>query len=357
VVFSPLMAAISNVALGGMLGVVVSSAVLAQGVVLPSSDLTSRSRVIFLVFGDSGTGESGQARVGQAMYQTCRARGCDFALLLGDALYENGIEVDDRMDAGRSRDAIKGQFRTKFEQPYEAFHQLPGFRFWVALGNHDYRRNALASLVDYASLSDLWGLPAFNYEVPRLPAWLQIHAIHTDADVRRDLNGIQVEAIRQRLCAESPSARWRFAFGHHPVFSSGHHRGDGNERRVRALLVEPLFRPCGVHAYFAGHAHHQEHLTAPGFEQVVQGAAARLRGNNRPDGRSLARQRYFSRSFGFAIVEVDAERLRLDFYDVANTRERGRQQDLLPADTVLRYSWCGTRADVGRPERTDARCE
>lgn len=319
-------------------------------------DHRAKPQIVMLVFGDSGTGEAGQARIGRAMFDVCRARQCDLALVLGDAIYENGIEVRQRSDASRSAEEIRAQFRLKFEAPYEPFRALSGFRFWVALGNHDYRRHTLSTLIDYSRVSDLWRLPAFHYDVPALPDWLQIRAIHTDTDVGRDLNGLQVDVLKQSLCAEGRTPRWKFAFGHHPVYNSGQHRGDANERRVRALLEEPLLRACGVHVYFAGHAHHQEHLSAPGFEQVIQGAAAQIDGRNRPDRGLPARQRYASHTFGFAVVVVDPERVRMDFYDVRGTRARGAFVQPSPDDVVVRYSWCATREEVGRPEREARPC-
>ena len=65
---------------------------------------------------------------------------------------------------------------------------------------------------------------------------------------------------------------------------------------------------CVVHLYLSGHAHHQEHLTARGFEQVIQGAAARSKGGNNPRDEPHVRQRFFSRTFGFALVTVDPDR-------------------------------------------------
>ncbi len=36
------------------------------------TDLSEREKLVVLVLGDSGTGNAGQYRVGQAMYETCR---------------------------------------------------------------------------------------------------------------------------------------------------------------------------------------------------------------------------------------------------------------------------------------------
>ena len=321
------------------------------------ADLSGREALTILVFGDGGTGEAGQYRVAQAMYDVCEREGCELALMLGDNLYDNGIEVRDRSDGQASLRDILSQFDNKFAHPYQAFERIPGFHFWVSLGNHDYRRNALGALFTYSEVSPLWRFPALHYEIPRLPDWVQIHAVHTDTDVRRDLNGLQVASIKRAMCDDGSPERWKILFGHQPVYNSGHHRNDGEERRTRALIEQPLILECGVHLYLAGHAHHQEHLTARGFEQVIQGAAGKTKGSNRTRTEPHVRQRYFSRTFGFAVVTVDPAHLRIDFYDVVNTREKADQVVLPRSHEILRsYSWCGTREDVGQVERSAAPC-
>ena len=91
----------------------VAIAVLAAAVPLPgqqwpfeTADLTGRDELVILVFGDGGTGEASQYRVGHAMAEVCRRRGCDLALMLGDKLYGNGIEVTARSDVAASRQEI-----------------------------------------------------------------------------------------------------------------------------------------------------------------------------------------------------------------------------------------------------------
>ena len=321
------------------------------------TDLRDRGTLTILVFGDAGTGHAGQHRVGRAMFDVCRARRCDLAVMLGDNIYENGIEVDSRTDGRASYREILAQFDEKFARPYEPFGTLTGFHFWGVLGNHDYRRNASGAMVTYSEFSDLWRLPAPYYAIPRLPDWIQMHAIHTDTDVRRDLNGLQVASIRRKMCRDDHPDRWKLLFGHHPVYNSGHHRNDRQEQRTRALVEQPLILECGIHLYLSGHAHHQEHLTARGFEQVIQGAAARTKGSNNPRDERHVRQRFFSRTFGFALVTVNPARLRLDFYDVLSTREKASEIVFpTPDDVVLSYSWCGTREDVGQPPRDATPC-
>ena len=321
------------------------------------TDLSDRERLVLLVLGDSGTGNAGQYRVGQAMFETCRQRGCDLALMLGDNIYENGIEVKSRASVDASYREILQQFDQKFEAPYRSFESIPGFQFWIVLGNHDYRKNAMGAMLTYSEFSKLWRFPTFHYQIPLLPEWIQIYGLHTDTDERRDLNGLQVTSAKRALCAEENPERWKIAFGHQPVYNSGHHRGDSQEQRTRALIESPLFRECGVHVYLAGHAHHQEHLTASGFEQIIQGASARTKGSSRPPASPSVQQRHFSQNFGFAIIEIDPIRIRFDFYDVLNTREKaGEVTPPRPEEIVLAYSWCGSQQDIGRPSISAPAC-
>ncbi|MGH8454263.1 MAG: hypothetical protein ACRESW_06905, partial [Nevskiales bacterium] len=86
----------------------------------------SGESVSFVAFGDAGqqsnAGPATQTAVGDAMARICAARGCDFALELGDNIYLSGVDsVED------------AQWQTKFEQPYANFN----YPIYAALGNHD----------------------------------------------------------------------------------------------------------------------------------------------------------------------------------------------------------------------------
>src|SRR5690606_16435034 len=76
--------------------------------------------VRFLALGDGGRGNSKQYEVAAAMEGVCAAKGCDFAIYLGDNIYSDGVSsVDD------------SQFEEKFESPYASLD----FPFYMALGN------------------------------------------------------------------------------------------------------------------------------------------------------------------------------------------------------------------------------
>ncbi len=94
---------------------------------------------------------------------------------------------------------------------------------------------------------------------------------------------------------------------------------------IKLKLLEPLIVNCGVQFYFSGHEHQQEHLSAPEFEQVVQGAAAKLRPVREAPKRDPAvRQMAAESTYGFALMEVTAERLVLRFF--GENGEKSMQQ-------------------------------
>src|SRR5687767_13049132 len=81
--------------LGALLGVAGcgSGTELVERPILDSghSDHSSADSLTFLVFGDSGTGEPEQHKVASGMRRICEAEGCDFALGLGDNIYDEGV--------------------------------------------------------------------------------------------------------------------------------------------------------------------------------------------------------------------------------------------------------------------------
>lgn len=116
--------------------------------------------VRFIAVGDTGTGDGNQYRVANAMRNKCELDGCKFVLMLGDNIYENG--VDSMNDA---------QFESKFENPFQDI-DAP---FYVVTGNHDYGGYGLGIIiepdkalyqVDYSDISpnSKWRMPEQYYQ-------------------------------------------------------------------------------------------------------------------------------------------------------------------------------------------------
>ena len=94
-----------------------------------------------------------------------------------------------------------------------------------------------------------------------------------------------------------------------------------------AARLRPLIRSCGVQGLPMGHDHHQEHLTAQRVEQIIEGAAGKLRAVATRDARNTAQQRSRPR---------------------ASMRERGAApSDNLVAGDEDGHSWAIAREDIG----------
>ena len=56
---------------------------------------TTKDVVRFVALGDTGRGNDGARRVARAIANKCATDGCDFALLLGDNVYQGGAASPD----------------------------------------------------------------------------------------------------------------------------------------------------------------------------------------------------------------------------------------------------------------------
>ena len=269
---------------------------------LSSLPAAAQGDYTLLVFGDSGTGSPEQRIVAAAMSDACLQRSCDAALVVGDLIYPSGVKsVDDEL------------FTSHFEDPYAA---VGPFSFWMAPGNHDHRGSIDAQIAyGRSSRSERWRMPAAHYAVEGLPEWLHVYVLDTQAFARRSKAVDQAQALEASaaLCGKPG---WRLLAGHKPIYSSGIH---GSNAQVESYL-DPVIRECRVQAFFAGHDHHQEHLSAPSFEQFIQGAAAKLRRVKRSDSAERVTQRFARSVLGFSIATFTEDTMDVRFFDGSNGR-------------------------------------
>jgi hypothetical protein len=230
------------------------------------------NEVRFVALGDAGHGNDTQRNVAAAIARKCAKDKCDFAVMLGDNIYESGASSPD-----------DPQFDTKFESIYAAID----LDFQIVLGNHDYGANGAgtdfgraANEVAYTSRSRKWKLPAPHYRFSK--GYVEFFVLDTnlqmfgrDDQQKRDVDG----------WLAASSARWKFALGHHPYLSNGKHGNAGNYdglgivpivngKGVKSFLEDHV---CGkVDHYLAGHDHSQQWLTATckGTQLVVSGAGS-----------------------------------------------------------------------------------
>ena len=226
----------------------------------PEEEVIPPKIVRFVALGDGGEGNETQYTVAASMKSICDAKsdelpGCEFALYLGDNIYDVGVDS-----------VLDEQFYDKFEAPYAEID----FPFYVVLGNHDagcwgagcelYKTEYE---VDYTNYSDKWKMfdQYYRVDVEHLTLFgLDTNAIMWDPWFS--------SADDQKIWFDNEISNtndWKIAFGHHPYISNGRHGNAGSYEGLSidwAVADVPLGtavkefmydRSCGqIDVYFAG---------------------------------------------------------------------------------------------------------
>lgn len=211
---------------------------------LPMPD--TRGATTFGVMGDSGSGDVAQSQVAQAMltyFET--ARRFPFVLMLGDNLYHDDYEDE-------------------FLVPYKPLLDR-GVKFYAALGNHDrdleqhFKPFNMGDKDHYSFDEDNIRFVALNSNRPNDQAQLKwLDEAFADA-----------------------GDKWRIAFFHHPLYSSGQHSAEGRDV-IRPAFEEALVRNR-VNVTFTGHEHLYERIKPQkGIVHFVSGGGGRYLYRFRP---------------------------------------------------------------------------
>jgi hypothetical protein len=246
--------------------------------------------------------------VADAIQQVCGERHCDFALLLGDNLYPDGMTAPDdpRMDA-------------VFTDVYSDVTGEDGpLVFHAVLGNHDYGRQHTVENARYqlawAETNAQFSMPAATYRFTAGAA--EFWALDTDT-VFWDGHEAQAAWLDETLPASG--AAWKVVFGHHPYRSNGKHGNAGqyegwsyvpyaSGNALRTLFDGHVAPQADL--YLSGHEHNLQSLAHNGIELVVSGAGASARplidrGNTLRAGHDVP---------GFAWIEL-SDAMTVAFYD------------------------------------------
>jgi hypothetical protein len=194
---------------------------------------------VFALIGDMGSGDVPQQLVAKAMlnYFTT-ARRFPFVLMLGDNLYD-----DDYMG--------------EFSVPYKPLLDR-GVTFYAALGNHD--RDAEIHFKPF-NMNDR-DYYSFDRGNARFVALNSNHP--TDPAQAKWLDS----------AFETAGDKWRIAFFHHPLYSSGQH-ADESAKVIRPAF-EPLLIRNKVNVVFGGHEHlYQRIAPQKGIRYFVSGGGGR----------------------------------------------------------------------------------
>jgi predicted phosphodiesterase len=242
----------------------------------------------FAVIGDSGSGSTRQYQLAAQFAEALKAYPFSFVLMLGDNIY--GRET--------ARD-----FERKFERPYKRVLEA-GIPFYAALGNHDEPNIQ----IHYTP---------FNMDGRRYYSFRKGDAEFFALDSTY-MSTAQVKWIEQALAASS--AKWKIAYMHHPMYSSG--KRHGSDLELRAFL-EPLFLKYGVRVVLAGHEHFYERLKPQqGIAYFTAGSAGKLRAGNIRRGPFFAAG--FDTDLSFMLFELSDEELHFQVVSrLARTVDQG----------------------------------
>ena len=198
-----------------------------------------RGGTVFAVMGDSGSGDQAQQAIAAALLKYFTdARRFGFVLMLGDNLYH---------------DDYQGEFMT----PYKPLLDR-GVSFYAALGNHD------RDLEEHFAPFHMQDQDHYTFEKGNA-RFAVLNSNHPNDQMQLQwLSGAFADA----------GNKWRIAFFHHPLYSSGQH-ADESAHVIRPAFETALTR-SGVNVVFSGHEHLYERVAPQhGIRYFVSGGGGR----------------------------------------------------------------------------------
>ncbi len=216
------------------------------------------ARVRFWVVGDSGTGDSNQRAVRDAMLDATVDERPQLFVHVGDMAYDAGTTTE---------------FTTNFFTPYQAV--MRGAVTWPAIGNHE--GTSSNSSTQSGPYYDAYVLPtaaeagglASGTEAYYSFDHANIHFIVLDShETPRGVGDAMLTWMADDLAATDQD--WIVAFWHHPPYSKGTHDSDDESQlidmRENAL---PILEAAGVDLVLAGHSHiYERSFLVHGFYDV-----------------------------------------------------------------------------------------
>jgi tartrate-resistant acid phosphatase type 5 len=269
----------------------------------------------FIVFGDWGrNGEDNQKKVARQMGAAAKKFKPEFIVSTGDNFYPNGV-----------RSTLDHNWLASYENIYTA-HSLQT-DWYIVLGNHDYGGDPQAE-IDYTAVDRKWNMPARYYSkvfyingdttLGMLFVFLDTSPFLTEYYYGDKIHVKGQDTAAQRIwlektLAEAPSnIKWKFVFGHHPVYTGGG-RMNAVETGEMKKLFKPIFEKYRVNAYICGHDHNLQYIKPPGFTYYfVSGAGSELsRTVIHPEGGIFAKAEN-----GFMTFSVSPNQMRINVIGV-----------------------------------------
>jgi hypothetical protein len=247
------------------------------------------TRYRFAVMGDSGSGSANQYSVAKRLTKWAP----EFVLHMGDVVYEKG-ELE--------------QYGPRYMDPFHAL--VANTVVYPTPGNHDY---GMGNLNGYTSFFEVPRAQMRDQERWYTFTYGNAQFFSLDTNLPFDKGTPQYNWLVAQLAASK--APWKFAYFHHPMYSSGEH---GSSLYLRQAWG-PLFERHNVQLVFAGHDHHFERSKpredfvrdgVPTTYYVTGGAGAWLRGVKQQPFTAITQSAYH-----FLGVQVTDRELSVDAID------------------------------------------
>lgn len=202
------------------------------------------------IIGDSGMASKGQELVAESLME----ERCDQIRHTGDIIYPDGLT--------NSKDK---NFKKKFYRYYKGLMKK-NIPIYLSMGNHDYH-NSPNAWIDLSKKYAEIKFPSLYYmDIYNDFCFL---TLDTNANFDEQINWLnKIKVDYKNICKNY------FAFGHHPMFSSGEH---GNA----SLEIQNFLKATiegDVAAYFTGHDHNLEDIgVINNTHHFISGAAGSAR--------------------------------------------------------------------------------
>ena len=209
------------------------------GAVSPLPMPQIRFGTVFALMGDSGSGDQAQEAVAQAMLTYFNtATHFPFVVMLGDNLYDD-------------------DYTNEFSKPYKPLLDL-GVRFYATLGNHD------RDLEIHFKPFNMNDVDRYFFD--------QGNARFATLNSNHPADPLQIKWLDETWAGAG--TKWRIAFFHHPLYSSGQHAAES--RDVIRPALEPALIRNQVNVVFSGHDHLYERIIPQnGISYFVSGGGGR----------------------------------------------------------------------------------
>jgi hypothetical protein len=287
------------------------------GAVSPLPMPSIRGGTVFALMGDSGSGDQAQQAVAQAMLTYFNtATHFPFVLMLGDNLYDD-------------------DYTNEFAKPYKPLLDL-GVKFYATLGNHD------RDLEIHYKPFNMGDVDRYSFD--------QGNARFVVLNTNHPADPLQIQWLDQAWA--NVGTKWRIAFFHHPLYSSGQHAAE--TREVIRPALEPALVRNQINVVFSGHEHLYERVMPQrGINYFVSGGGGRYLYNYKASAFDVIGVS----EHHFMVAEIAGD--RLFFEAITHTQQlldcgviyRTYDASLTPDDTTTKWL-AGCEAGRMKPRAT-----